>query len=304
MEASRYADLLSEADLVVLGRASRHRAEPDAAAWFRADPRRIAAALDAAATYDSLFAARPRPDGIRGPGPAHAGDNDSQALETVTPLLVFAVLVHRASADIAGHAHLPERLGGRLQVPVFDGGRLAAYAASPTVRLLLVELLGSYTRVASGPQWELSRGRWRRRRFSEMNPAHLARLAAGLPAEERAGAYRRLGDLALFLNGVFPDHAARDRLAPIDVERIMRSLPDHARRDIVRLAPDQLDATGPLLAALGPRWYRLAADLVPIPDMRAQLADLGEHFEQARRFLNFVTDRYLWTRRDRLFPWA
>ncbi len=285
MEASRYADLLSDTDLVVLGRASRHRATVDAAPWFRSEPGRIVAALDAPSTYDTLFATGPEAQ-----------------LETVSPLFVFAVLVHRASADITGHAHLPERLGGRLLVPVFDGGQLAAYAAAPTTRLLLVELLGSYTRVVSGPQWELQRGRWRRRRFSEMNPAHLARLAAESPPDERAGAYRRLGDLALFLNGVFPDHAARDRLAPIDVERIVRSLPPRARADVARLDPERLTAAGPLLAALGPRWYRLAADLVPIPSMRAQLADLGDHFDQARRFLNFVTDRYLWARRDRLFP--
>ena len=36
--------------------------------------------------------------------------------------------------------------------------------------------------------------------------------------------------------------------------------------------------------------------------MSSQLAHVAEHFDQARRFLNFVTDRYLWPRRDHLFP--
>jgi hypothetical protein len=136
-----------------------------------------------------------------------------------------------------------------------------------------------------------------------MNPAQLARLAASLPFDERAGAYRRLGDLALFLNGVFPDHTAREKLTPIDVDRILRSLPDRARSEPVRLLQaDQIDSTGPLLATLGPYWYRLASNLVPIPSMSDQLDHLADHFDQARRFLNFVTDRYLWNRRDRLFP--
>ena len=291
---ARYLELLGEGDLIVLGRASGHRPTADAAAWFRADAQRVAAALDAPATFDALF-----PTGPTGPS-----GSDPQ-LESITPLLVFAVMVHRAATDIGGHSHVPERVGSRLLVPVFDGDRLAAFATDPAARLLLIELLGSYTRVASGPQWELSRGRWRRRRFSEMNPAHLARLAADLPFEDRAGPYRRLGDLALFLNGVFPDHAARTTLSPIDLDRILRSLPAHTRPDVnALLHHNQIDAAGPLLAALGPRWYRLAATLVPIPSMRTQLADLADQFELARRFLNFVTDRYLWNRRDRLFPWA
>ncbi len=288
---SRYLELLGEGDLSVLGRASGMRPDADAPVWFRERPDRVAAALETTATFDALFPAGP-------PGP------DAQ-LESVTPLLIFAVMIHRAAADIGGHAHVPERVGGRLLVPLFDGGRLATFAAEPASRLLLVELLGSFTRIASGPQWELSRGRWRRRRFSEMNPAHLARLAADLPFDERAGTYRRLGDLALFLNGVFPDHAARTTLSPIDVDRILRSIPHHSRSDLAHLVQrDQLDAAGPLLGTLGPRWYRLASALVPLPSMRTQLADLADQFEVARRFLNFVTDHYLWVRRDRLFPWA
>ncbi len=283
---NRYVDLLGEADLTVLGRASGHGPADAPAAWFRRDPGRIVAALDDAATYESLF-----------------GDPTDAPLETMSPLLVFAVLIHRAATDIGEHPSIPERFGTRLVVPVFDGDRLARFAATPETRLVLVELLGSYTRVSSGPQWERSRGRWRRRRFSEMNPAQLAQLAASLPFEERAGAYRRLGDLALFLNGVFPDHAARQKLAPIDLERILRSIPEKSRSVSTRLLQaEQVDSTGPLLAALGPHWYRQAARLVPIPSMSAQLADLAEHFDQARRFLNFVTDRYLWNRRDWLFP--
>jgi hypothetical protein len=286
MTASRYSELLSERDLTVLGRVSGHRATEDAAAWFRNEPARIVAALDTRASFDSMFDTAPEP-----------------TLETVSPLLVFAVLVHRAANEIGEHAHIPERFGTRLLVPVFDGERLALFAAAPATRLLLVELLGSYTRVSSGPQWERSRGRWQRRRFSEMNPAQMARLAASLPFDERAGVYRRLGDLALFSNGVFPDHAARQKVSPIDLERILRSVPDGARIDLGRLlGTGPVDSEGPLLAALGPHWYRLASKLVPIPSMSAQLADLADHFDQARRFLNFVTDRYLWNRRDWLFP--
>ncbi len=71
-------------------------------------------------------------------------------------------------------------------------------------RLFLAELLSSYTHVASGTVWAKSGGRWRRRRFSELDPVQLARLAEVVPDWERLAVYRRLGDLALFLTGVFP----------------------------------------------------------------------------------------------------
>lgn len=282
----RYVDLLSESDLTLLGRIAQVGPDDNAAAWFRSDPSRIAAALDAGTTFAALF---------------DAEANDT--LETVTPLLVFAVLVHRGATEIRDHIHVPERYGTGLVIPVFDGERLARFVATPANALFLIELLGSYTRVLSGPRWENTRGKWRRRRFSEMNPAQLAELAASLPTEDRTGAYRRLGDLALFLNGVFPDHSARQTLTPIELARIIRSIPDGRLSDPVRMVQaDRIDATGPVLAALGPQWYRLAAARVVEPSLQTQLNDVADHFDQARRFLNFITDRYLWKRRDRLFP--
>ena len=111
------------------------------------------------------------------------------------------------------------------------------------------------------------------------------------------------GDLALFLNGVFPDNVARRTLTPIELDRLARSLPDRHRVEPLRfLESERIDGTGPVLAALGPAWYRLAAGLVPIPSMSTELSRVADHFDQARRFLNFVTDRYIWQRRDRLFP--
>ena len=306
--AHRYADLLTDRDLEALGALSGHGPRPtlegrgddhhaidDApvVAWFRERPERIEQALDDPATTDRLFATED--------GTEHA----AIGVAAVTPLLVFAAVIHRAAADIGDIIHIPERFGSGLVIPVFDGERLARFTATPANRVFLVELLGSYARVSSGPLWERNRGRWRRRRFSEMNPAQLARVAAELPLDDRAGAYRRLGDLALFLNGVFPDHSARQTLSPIDLERILRSLPAdhrHGHEAVQRLQVERVDGCGPVLAALGPIWYRLAAQLVPIPSMSDQLHHVAEHFDQARRFLGFTTDRWLWPRRDGLFP--
>jgi hypothetical protein len=70
--------------------------------------------------------------------------------EAVSPFLAFAVAVHRAAAELTSMSYLPERSGLRQRVPVFDAPRLSAFLDSRSRRLFLAELLGSFTRVASG----------------------------------------------------------------------------------------------------------------------------------------------------------
>ncbi|MDG2112188.1 MAG: hypothetical protein P8N02_06195, partial [Actinomycetota bacterium] len=124
-------------------------------------------------------------------------------------------------------------------------------------------------------------------------------LLAG-PAAERPGIWRRLGDLALFTTGVFPDHAVRDTLAPLQLERILRSIP---RRDHPQLATDidKFGALDPLLRTLGPRWYRLTAQHALVPGAGDFFTKVADDFDTARRFLAFVSDRYLFNRRTWLF---
>ena len=58
-----------------------------------------------------------------------------------------------------------------------------------------------------------------------------------------------------------------------------------------------------LLEQLGRRWYRAAFDALPRPVSGnvAVLGELPERFGDARRILNFVTERFLFHHRDRWF---
>jgi hypothetical protein len=276
----RYLELLTSSDVEALAWAAGTDLSRPALA---ADPDRLDRALGSEATYQALF----------GPEAPTTG---------ISPMLVFAVIVHRGAAEVATVGHVPERVGFRVLVPVFDGQRLAAYATSEQHRLFVVELLGSFTRVLSGPRWERRAGHWRKRRFSEMEPTDLARLVAETPAPERAGVYRRLGDLSLFLTGIFPDHAARTTLSSIEVERLLRSIPRRARPDVITEL-ERVDGLGAVLRALGPRWYRLAARHVMVARLGDDLDRVADEFDLARRFLVFIADRYLFARREWLFPW-
>jgi hypothetical protein len=268
-----YIEQLSDSDLELLASA------PDARDDVRRDPTRLEAMIDSPATFRQLFSVPGRDPLLRG-----------------TPFLIFAVLIHRVVRDLGQASFVEEWVGPRQRVPVFDTGSLKAFGADPMRRFFLIQLLASYTNVASGSMLVKTDRGWRRRRFSELDPLRLIELAELVPEPERPSVYRRLGDLTLFWSGIFPDYAAERLVADRDRGSLERALG----------AADREQAEGRdgiwLLEQLGRRAYRIAQQGA---DHRAAmagvLADVSENFATARRVLNFLTDRYLYPMRRQWF---
>src|SRR5713101_5090731 len=268
-----YLEHLSDADLALLAAV----AETEGNA--RRDPERLETLIDSPAAYRMLFAVPGRDPLLRG-----------------SPFLIFAVLVHRVVRDLGRVSFVEEWVGPRQRVPVFDTVRLRDFGADPMRRLFLAQLLASYTNVASGSTLvKTSRG-WRRRRFSELDPMRLIELAELVPDAERPAVYRRLGDLSLFLTGIFPDYAGERLVADRERRALERALAPADRersenRDVVWL-----------LERLGRRAYRIAQQATDRRTaMAAVLADVSENFAAARRVLNVLTDRYLFPMRRQWF---
>ncbi len=277
---SDYASHLTETDLRLLDSAARAVAgrggDAGAAASWRQDPAALSRLLSEPVVAGAVL--------------GH-GDGETGAQAAVaSPFLVFAVAVHRAATELASAAHVTERTGARQRVPLFDAPDLRDFLASGERRLFLAELLASFTRVTSGRYQVRSGGQVRTRRFSELDPVRLAGLLDAVPGPERPGVYRRLGDVSLFLTGVFPDYAADRALSLTGAARLLRSARLPAA-DAERLA------TAPaleLLEQLGSRWYRAAWELTPVRTARLSVvAEVSGRFRQARRVLNHMADRYL-----------
>lgn len=267
-----YLEHLSDTDLNLIAGAGNL---PD----LRADPRQIEGVLDSPALFRALFS-------VPGHDPLLRG----------SPFLLFAVLIHRAERDLGQASFVEEWVGPRQRVPVFDVAELREFGADPLRRFFLAELLSSYTHVASGSVMVQTRRGWRRRRFSELDPLRLVELAELLPESERPAVYRRLGDLSLFLSGVFPDYAA-ERLV---VERERRQL-ERALTAADREQGERRDGVW-LLERLGRRAYRIAQRASDrTTAMAGVLGEVSENFAAARRMLNFLTDRYLFPLRQRWF---
>src|ERR1700691_228103 len=164
--ASGYADHLTEADLQVLATAAALPAGSDVT-----DPALLEDLLAVPRRFDAVFVS-------------------PEDVVLVSPFLAFGVAVHRAVQDLAVMGHLPERSGLRQRIPVFDTPELRDFLGSAERRLLLAELLASFTHVASGRYRVSAR---RTRRFSELDPVRLAGLLDVVPDESPPGVDPRLG---------------------------------------------------------------------------------------------------------------
>ncbi|MGH2821068.1 MAG: hypothetical protein ACRDJ5_10500 [Actinomycetota bacterium] len=289
-----YLEHLTDGDLRLLaGIVAGEGGAEDLLRRLRADPQAVGRALSDGLLWDRLFGRAARRD----------------PLAAASPFLVFAVIVHRARLELARSNYVEEAFGPRRRLPVFDVGSLTGFLEDDERRLFLIELLASFTHVASGSVLVRSRKGWRRHRFSELDPVRLASLLDVLPEAERPGLYRRLGDLSLFLTGVFPDRSFSTPPASVGRQRLLRTLGGVEENgglspsELADLERDPSDAVM-LLEFLGRRWYRLAlAAATPPLTSKLRLAQLvADRFTDARRVLNFITDRYLFPHRVRWFP--
>ncbi len=268
MDSALYLEHLSDTDISLLARVTGWSPETTRA-FLRDDAEVLPNLLRSDRLHEALFA--------DGDGMLHA-----------SPFLLFASLVERGAADLRASRFVAEWMGPGRRLPVFEVQTLHDFAGDARMRLFLAELLASYTHVASGSYWTSTRRGPRRRRFSELDPLRLIEMIDAMPEPSRPPLYRRLGDLSLFLAGVFPDYAGERFLVPIARQRLQRALAGTAA---------DADTLG-LLEELGRRSYRLAqANAVS-----ALLRDVADGFYQARRTLNFLTDRYLFPYRDLWFP--
>jgi hypothetical protein len=269
------AEHLSPADWAFLAAVSGET--PDR---LRTDPGRLEALVAAPETFEALR--------VRG---------GEAPFLVVSPFLVFAVLLARAARELGEVRYVGEWVAPGERVPVFDVDALRDLVAEPLRRLFLVELLASFTHVTSGTVLVRTGRGIRRRRFSELSVVDLAELALALPEERRLPVWRRLGDVALFLAGVFPDHAGARALSPVGIGRVRRAL---------AAAEEPPGGTIQLLEWVGQRAYGMVrrASLAPETGPARALAEIADRFGHARRVLNFLTERFLYPRRESWFPRA
>lgn len=197
----------------------------------------------------------------------------------VSPFLLFAAMVHAAAAELRSATFVNDWTGPQSRLPVFDVAPLQEFIEDPGRTFFLVRLLESFAVPPPVPV--------------PADPLDLKDMALwvdqALPSQ-RATLLCRLGDLSLFMSGVFPDSTGPRALPPTDAEQLAGTLA-MTSDEIVRLCDCGSISPGlDALESLGSRWYESAVDAGSAPPL---VADVAARFRAARRVLNHVSDRFL-----------
>ena len=206
---------------------------------------------------------------------------DQEVFGHVSPYLMFAVLLRAVRRDLEGRSFVLERDARGRPIPVFEAPQAVQLLGDPSLREYLIEMLCSFVRTNTGLLYWKERGTWRKRKFSDVDMDDMIALCNLVEPAFKPRLYRRVADIALFLTGIYPDHAALFVRRPRSQAARRRTVPDYERE--------------------GRQFYTLAAREPEPPWPAGVFERLAEKFTLAREALNALSDRYLKPLRARYF---
>ena len=224
--------------------------------------------------------------------------NDKESFLKISPSLYFEVLLRRAQKDLISSSYTIER-EGRGNIPVFDTGKVAGFLDTPNMLEYLANMLASFTRIRSFVvPVRVRKGIRRRVRYNDMDVDSLIDFTARVDESERFSYYKRIGDVCLFLTGLFRDSTYSQKS---HVGSNFQS-GTYPRTTFVRKRRRSVEE----YESEGRRFYRLAeehptASVLELTDVFSVLRD---EFSAARKPLAFLAARYLHSRPNKLFDVA
>lgn len=206
--------------------------------------------------------------------------HDTTQLSHLSPNLFFSIVAFHAADELCEATWVADWISPKSRLPVFDVEPLLEFSDNPRRLAFVARLLAGFAAPEAPPV-----------PVDAFDFADLVRWLDAVEPDTRTVLLCRLGDLALFMAGVFPDATGAAVLDIADADALGRS---------VGMDPDEVlelvdaGSTTPGLTAmetLGAAWYNAAA-----ADERATpkvIVDIAARIRPARRFLNHVADRYL-----------
>jgi hypothetical protein len=215
---------------------------------------------------------------------------EEEVLVHVSAWLFFTVLLRRARRELGQETFTVERRN-RQKVVLFDADRVVQLLQKESLLDYLAATLASFTRIESVTvPVRVKRGIWRKYRVSDLDVESLVRFSQAVDEEIRFDSYRRIGEVCLFLTGMFPEYIEAQHRYPLSREARpgMKSRLCSSREDYERH---------------GRAFYNLAAEHEKAEEagLSDVLATVAEDFVLAEKPLAFLADRYLGFTRHRLF---
>ncbi len=188
--------------------------------------------------------------------------------------LFFSVLLNRALHDLKKQTFTFER-EKRVSVVVFDSGTVLALLEDRTLRYYLADLLSSFVRISRTTLYVRVRPNILEKiEVDDFDIESLIQYSRAVDQTQRLLSFKRIGDICLFLLGVFSDYVEMQRLLPGAWYRAK------SRKE---------------LAACGTYYYREALRQRESlhPSLEYALSRLSRDFSTAVKPLMYVSSRYL-----------
>jgi hypothetical protein len=217
--------------------------------------------------------------------------SDDETLVRLTPIMFFEILLRNAAKKIGERSYTFERAGSLMTVPVLDAKYTTELLHNEEIILYLAHMLSTFTRVESyAYTFRIGPAVWRKIRFNDMDIESLIQFTGVVDDEYRFGLYKRIGDVCLFLMGIFPDFILGEHRYPFSKKR-RPALPGRPR-----LAPGEYEKTGR-------QFYRMAAEQRNATELELDsvLWKLHAKFTEACKPLAFIAGHYLSHKMDYIF---
>lgn len=216
--------------------------------------------------------------------------DDEEIFLKISPSFFFEILLRRTSMDLEMTGYTLEK-SSSMKIPIFDTKEIVDFLAQEALLLYLADMLSSFTKIESFTiSIMMEKGVWKKIRFNDLDIHGLMRICELVDEEYRMGIYKRIGDICLFILGIFPDYVERDYRYPFSGQ-----LRPHLRGKL-RISPEEYEKEGK-------RFYFLAAQHPSAKEL--ELANiftaLHENFPKAKKPLNFIAEHYLPFTRDKFF---
>ena len=207
---------------------------------------------------------------------------DDEILLKISPFLFFEILLRKAAKDLSGVGYTYEKTG-TMSIPVFDTEDLVSLLNRESLLIYLADMLSSFTRVESyAISIRIRKGIWRKIRFNDLDIHSLMSLCNVVDDAYQFSLYKRIGDICLFILGIFPVYAERNYRYPASGKH----RPMIAGRR--RTSPQDYEKEGQ-------RFYRLAAEHRTALEMELSgvFWSLHKNFSKAKKPLTFIAEHYL-----------
>jgi len=207
---------------------------------------------------------------------------DAEAFLKISPRLYFKILLRKVRKELARSTHTIEH-GGAHKVAVFDAERVVDLLSRKAVLLYLADMLSSFTKVESYSfSYRVKERGWRRIRFNDADVDCLIRSLEFAGEEYRLHFYKRIGDICLFLLGIFPEYVRLSSRYPLSGEPRPQFI-GWTRRSMEEYEEE------------GRKYYKLASQhpMARRQELSEVFGLLHDSFHVARKPLNLIAENYI-----------